>query len=140
MGENAPGRMRRRPFWRAAREGLVGMGKAMRLGGLGTLVVAVVGALALSGGPAMAAPSSTPVAYTCTGGDFQTGTFVPIPSGTYANITVAGACAPAANAVITVLGDVNVAPGAVLNAQSFPSTITLYVCGRNPPRARFRTL
>jgi hypothetical protein len=66
---------------------------------------------------------STP--YTCTGGDFQTGTFVPIPSGTYANITVTGACQPAPNAVITVLGDVNVAPGAALDAQSYPSTITV---------------
>ena len=46
-----------RPFWRAAREGLVIMGKVMRLGGLGTLVVAIVGALALSGGPALALPT-----------------------------------------------------------------------------------
>jgi hypothetical protein len=97
----------------------------MRLGGLGTLVVAVVGALALSGGPAMAAPSSTPVAYTCTGGDFQTGTLVPIPSGIYASITVKGACQTVPHAEITVVGDVNVAAGAVLDAQSYPSTITV---------------
>ena len=100
------------------------MGKGMRLGVLG--IVAVAGALALSGGSAMAAVSSrTPTAYTCTGGDFQTGTFVPIPSGTYASITVKGACQPAPDAVINVAGNLNVAAGAVLDAQSYPSTITV---------------
>ena len=93
------------------------MGKAMRLGGLGTLVVAVAGVFALSGGPAMAAPSSIPRAYTCTGGA--------IPSGNYANVTVTGACSVVPNAVISVVGNVNVAPNAVLDAQSAPSTITV---------------
>jgi hypothetical protein len=98
------------------------MGKAMRLGVLGTLVVA--GALALSGGPAMAAVSwVSPAAYTCTGGDFATGDLTSIPSGTYASITVKGACAVAPDAVITVIGNINVAPGAALDAQSAPSTI-----------------
>jgi hypothetical protein len=96
----------------------------MRLGVLGTLVVA--GALALSGGPAMAAVSwPSPAAYTCTGGDFATQNFTSIPSGIYANITVKGACAVAPDAVITVIGNINVAPGAVLDAQSAPSTITV---------------
>jgi hypothetical protein len=100
------------------------MGKAMRLGVLGTLAVA--GALALSGGPAMAALSSPPpAAYTCTGGNFAHHNFTIIPSGTYASITVKGACAVAPNAVITVIGNINVAPGAVLDAQSAPSTITV---------------
>ena len=100
------------------------MGKAMRLGVLGTLVVA--GALALSGGPAMAAVSwVSPAAYTCTGGDFATGDLTSIPSGTYASITVKGACAVAPDAVITVIGNINVAPGAALDAQSAPSTITV---------------
>lgn len=100
------------------------MGKAMRLGVLGTLVVA--GALALSGGPAMAAMSwPSPAAYTCTGGDFATHNFTSIPSGIYASITVKGACAVAPDAVITVIGNINVAPGAVLDAQSAPSTITV---------------
>ena len=100
------------------------MGKAMRLGVLGTLVVA--GALALSGGPAMAAVSwVSSAAYTCTGGDFATGDLTSIPSGTYASITVKGACAVAPDAVITVIGNINVAPGAVLDAQSAPSTITV---------------
>jgi hypothetical protein len=100
------------------------MGKAMRLGVLGTLVVA--GALALSGGPAMAAVSwVSPAAYTCTGGDFATGDLTSIPSGTYASITVKGACAVAPDAVITVIGNIKVAPGAVLDAQSAPSTITV---------------
>ena len=65
------------------------------------------------------------MAYTCTGGDFQTGTFVPIPSGTYRSITVTGACQPAPDAVINVVGNVDVAAGAVLDAQSYPSTITV---------------
>ena len=100
------------------------MGKALKLGVLGTLAVA--GALVLSGGPAMAAVSGVaPAAYTCTGGDFATGNLTSIPSGTYASITVKGACAVAPDAVITVLGNVNVAPGAVLDAQSAPSTITV---------------
>ena len=52
-------------------------------------------------------------------------TFVSIPSGTYASLTVAGVCQTAPGTVIHVLGDVNVAAGAVLDAQSAPSTITV---------------
>jgi hypothetical protein len=67
--------------------------------------------------------------YTCTGGDFSpanpTGNLTSIPSGTYASITVKGACAVAPDAVITVIGDVNLAPDAMLDAQSAPSTITV---------------
>jgi hypothetical protein len=96
----------------------------MRLGVLGTLTVA--GTLALLGGPAMAAVSSpAPAAYTCTGGDFASGTFTSIPSGTYASITVTGVCNIVPDAVINVVGNINVAPGAVLDAQSAPSTITV---------------
>ena len=59
-----------------------------------TGLVAPVGALAFSGGPAMAAPSSpAPMAYTCTGGDFASGNLTSIPSGIYASITVTGVCA-----------------------------------------------
>ena len=88
--------------------------------------VAPMGALAFSGGPAMAAPIiKAPMAYTCSGGDLQTGTFVTIPSGTYASISVTGACRPESHSVITVIGDINVAPGAVFDAQTFPSTITV---------------
>jgi hypothetical protein len=91
-----------------------------------TGLVPPVGAFAFSGGPAMAAPSSpAPMAYTCTGGDFASGNLTSIPSGTYASITVTGACAVAPRAVITVIGSVNVASGAVLDAQSAPSTITV---------------
>ena len=84
--------------------------------------LAVTGALALSAGPAMAiAPSAKmPTAYTCTGGA--------IPSGNYASITVTGACDVPAAATISVVGNVNIAAGAVLDAQSAPSTITI---GRN---------
>ena len=81
----------------------------------------------ISGGPAIAAASS-PKAYTCTGGDFFTGDLVHIPSGAYASITVAGACDVQPDAVISIVGNLNVLAGAVLDAQSAPSTITV---GRN---------
>jgi hypothetical protein len=55
--------------------------------------------------------------YTCTGGD--------IPSGNYASITVTGFCDVVPDAVITVVGNLNVAPGAFFDAQSAPSTITV---------------
>ena len=63
--------------------------------------------------------------YTCTGGDFASRDLTSIPSGFYSSITVTGACAVAPDAVITVVGNVNVASGAVLDAQSAPSTITV---------------
>jgi hypothetical protein len=93
------------------------MRKGMPLG-----VLAAVVALVLSGGPAMAAVHSTnvPKGYTCTGGE--------IPSGSYARITVTGACTVAADAVINVVGNVDVRAGAKLDAESAPSTITI---GRN---------
>ncbi len=55
--------------------------------------------------------------YKCTGGA--------IPSGNYASITVTGVCSVKADAVIRVVGNVNVRAGAVLDAQSAPSTITV---------------
>ena len=101
----------------------------MRLRVLGALAVA--GALVLSGGPAMAADhgTRTPTGYTCTGGD--------IPSGNYASIAVTGVCDVPADAVITVAGNVNVAAGAVLDAQNAPSTITI---GRNVTAGRGSTV
>ena len=100
------------------------MNKLVRVGMLGSLVVAV--ALTLSTGPAMAAGpygshddrSGGNREYKCTGGS--------IPSGTYASITVTGVCDVPAGAVITVRGDVKVKAGAVLDAQSAPSTITVW--------------
>jgi hypothetical protein len=106
------------------------MWKAMRFVGLGTLAVA--GTLALSGGPAMAAPpSSAATAYTCSGGEVNfadppSSTYAPdIPSGTYSTLTITGLCEPAPNAVITVIGNITVASGGVLDAQGNPSTITV---------------
>ncbi len=88
--------------------------------------VAPVGAIGWAGGPALAAPSgAAPTAYTCTGGDLASGNLTKIHSGIYASITVTGACAVAPNAVVIVTGDVNVASGAVLDAQSAPSTIAV---------------
>ena len=65
------------------------------------------------------------MAYTCTGGDFASGNFTSIPSGNYASITVKGVCNVVPDAVINVVGNINVAPGAVLDAQSAPSTINV---------------
>jgi hypothetical protein len=75
------------------------------------------GALALVLSGTAAASATSPPAYTCTGGD--------IPSGNYASITVTGPCDVPADAVITVVGSINVAAGALLDAQSAPSTITV---------------
>ena len=75
------------------------------------MVVALLGIT----GIASAAPSSSP--YTCTGGD--------VPSGTYASITVTGFCDVVPDAVINVTGNINLAPGALFDAQSAPSTITV---------------
>lgn len=86
-------------------------------------IVAVTAALVLAGGPAMASGSGKHghhTSFTCTGGV--------IPSGHYSSITVTGACAVPAGAVIRVDRDVIVRAGAVLDAQSAPSTITV---GRN---------
>jgi len=94
----------------------------MMVASSGAVMIGLVGTT----GVASAHPSNGwPTSYTCSGGDFQTRNLVSIPSGTYSSITITGACAPAPNAVITVLGDVKVAPGAVFNAQTFPSTITV---------------
>jgi hypothetical protein len=73
---------------------------------------------------ASAAPSRRP-AYTCTGGDLASGTFTSIPSGNYSSITIKGVCNITPDAVINVVGNINVAPGATLDAQSAPSTITV---------------
>ena len=98
------------------------MQKGTRLRILGSLAVAA--AIALPTGSAMAAaPGSMP--YTCAGGDFASGNFTTIPSGNYASITVTGVCNIQPDAVINVVGNINVAAGAVLDAQSAPSTITV---------------
>jgi hypothetical protein len=82
-------------------------------------------ALVVSGAAGASAKGQSPSAYTCSGGDFATGTFTSIPSGTYASITVTGVCNITPDAEINVVGNINVAAGAVLDAQSAPSTITV---------------
>jgi hypothetical protein len=96
----------------------------------GAAVLASSGAFAIglvgTTGIASAHPSRpAPRAYTCTGGDLATGTFTSIPSGNYSRITVKGVCNVVPDAVINVVGDINVARGAVFDAQSAPSTITV---------------
>src|SRR5206468_5436676 len=80
---------------------------------LGAVLVMVLSAVAATG-VASAAPGNN---YTCTGGS--------IPGGNYASITVTGFCDIVPEAVINVTGNINVAPGAVLDAQSVTSTITV---------------
>jgi hypothetical protein len=101
--------------------------KSRFLFGAAMLVAVATGSVGTTG-IASAAPSPTPMAYTCAGGDLATGTFVSIPSGTYSNLRVTGACQPALGAVINVVGNVEVAADAALDAQSYASTITV---GRN---------
>jgi hypothetical protein len=74
----------------------------------------------------MGAPpsSSTATAYTCSGGSFPNDV-IDIPSGHYASLTVAGACDVPDKALVNVDGNINVLTGAVLDAQSAPSTITV---------------
>lgn len=79
------------------------------------LMAALVGTTALATGFAASAGASP--SYTCAGGD--------IPSGTYASITVTGFCDVVPDAVINVVGNINVADGAIFDAQSAPSTITV---------------
>jgi hypothetical protein len=98
------------------------MQKRIRLSFLGSLAVAA--ALALPSGGAMAAGAGLST-YTCAGGDFATGTFTTIPSGSYASITIIGVCNVAPHAVINVVGNLNVAPGAVFDGQSAPFTLTV---------------
>jgi hypothetical protein len=94
----------------------------LALGALMVLVLSVV----VATGVASAAP---PKSLTCSGGsasgDPSTWTFTPIPSGNYSSITVTGVCQVQAGAMINVSGNINVAPGAVFDAQSTPSTITV---------------
>jgi hypothetical protein len=80
---------------------------------LGAVLMMVLSAIAATG-VASAAPGNN---YTCTGGS--------IPGGNYASITVTGFCDVVLEAVINVTGNINVAPGAALDAQSAPSTITV---------------
>ena len=91
------------------------------------MVVALSGAMLVgTTSIASAHPSKgPPVRYTCAGGDLASGNFISIPSGNYASITVTGACNIQPDAVINVAGNINVAPGAALDAQSAPSTITV---------------
>jgi hypothetical protein len=94
---------------------------------LGAVMVVALVAVAATGlggatGIASAAPGNN---YTCSGGDFASGTFTSIPSGSYASITVTGVCNIVPGAVINVTGNINVARGAVLDAQSATSTITV---------------
>ncbi len=87
------------------------------------LSAAAATALVSATGIASAAPGKA--VYTCSGGDFASGNFTSIPSGNYDRILVTGVCNIVPGAVINVAGNIDVAPGAVLDAQSASSTITV---------------
>ncbi len=87
------------------------------------LSVAVVAGLV--GATGIASASGGKTVYTCSGGDFASGHFTSIPSGNYDRISVTGVCNIVPGAVIHVAGNIDVAPGAVFDAQSAPSTITV---------------
>jgi hypothetical protein len=82
------------------------------------VTVALLGLAAIGlFGTAVAGAAPSGSAYTCTGGS--------IPSGNYASLTVTGFCDVVPDAVINVSGNINVAAGALFDAQSSPSTITV---------------
>jgi phage baseplate assembly protein gpV len=87
------------------------------------LVVSAVAAL-LIGLTAPVAATPAPRAWTCSGGQFPAN-MTPVPGGMYSSLTVRGACVVLPGTVITVTGTINVMPGAVFDAQTFPSTITV---------------
>ena len=94
------------------------------------LMVALFGVAAVGlfgAASAGAAPSGS--AYTCTGGNFtgdpSTSTFTTIPPGNYSSITIAGVCNVQADAKYNISGNLNVAPGALFDAQDVASTITI---------------
>ena len=90
------------------------MHKLVRIAATGSLAVAA--ALTLTAAPAMAAGTSDyHKGYTCAGGT--------IGSGHYDSITVTGMCSVAMDAVIKIDGKLVVKAGAMLDAQSAPSTI-----------------
>jgi hypothetical protein len=80
------------------------------------LITGAAALAATAGVLAVAAPASA-ASYTCTGGT--------IGSGNYSNITVMGQCTVAPNAMISVSGNINVAPGALLDGQESPATIAV---------------
>jgi hypothetical protein len=71
-------------------------------------VALVLSGTAVASAKGTAGSSMSPMAYTCTGGD--------IPSGNYASVTVTGVCDVPADAVISIVGNLNVAAGALLDA------------------------
>jgi hypothetical protein len=91
---------------------------------LGTVMVLAVAVFAAT--VASAAPANN---FNCAGGtwtgDPSTSTFTIIPSGNYSSITVTGVCQPEHGGVINVSGNIDVAPGGLLDAQSWSSTITV---------------
>jgi hypothetical protein len=81
----------------------------------GAAMIAACSAAAIGITSSASAATSTP--YTCSGGA--------ISSGSYASITVTGYCWAQENAVINVVHNVDLAPGAILDAQWAPATITV---------------
>jgi hypothetical protein len=95
----------------------------------GALMLVALAATGLFGAAGAASAARSGAAYTCTGGNWTgdpgTSTFTTIQPGNYASITVTGVCNIAPEAVINVSGNIDVASGAIFDAQSSPSTITV---------------
>ncbi len=94
------------------------------------LTVALVGLAAIGlFGTAIAGAAPSGSAFTCAGGNWTgdptTSTFTIIPSGNYSSITITGVCQPEHGGTINVSGNINVAAGGFLDAQSYSSTITV---------------
>jgi hypothetical protein len=101
----------------------------MKVRTLVAAVTTVAAATVLLGTTTIASATPAPKAYTCGGGarpgfNPAAWTFVSIPSGTYSSLTVTGVCQVAPGAVIHA-GNVNLAAGSVLDAQTFASRITV---------------
>lgn len=81
----------------------------------GALLAFAFGALVATGAGAGVASASAPGSYTCTGGT--------IPAGTYKSLQVTGFCALPSTGTVRVQRNVTLAPGAVLDAATQPSTL-----------------
>ncbi|MCB0989243.1 MAG: hypothetical protein H6519_05125 [Microthrixaceae bacterium] len=93
---------------------------------VGCVLAVFAASVLVSGGVASAAPMDPPGVFTCRGGDFDSNELAVVPSGTYNQLRIAGACRPAPGAVIRVRGSLFVTPGSAFDAQSAPSTITVF--------------
>lgn len=109
--------LRRRATWPERADRAVERNDEMKTGWKALGAILLAGALVSGASAASAAPPRAQT-YTCTGGS--------VPSGTYSQLIIAGFCDVGSGAQITVTGNIVVQEGAVFDAQSAPSTITVH--------------